>query len=69
MPDVTNQDVSAAQATLVQQGFEVIQQDQETCDVAAGTVTAQTPAPGTEVDQGSRVVITVAQEPEEGCDG
>jgi eukaryotic-like serine/threonine-protein kinase len=67
VPNVTGQDVTAAEATLLQQGFEVIRQPQDTCDVPVDTVMAQTPAPDTEVDQGSRVVLTVAQEPEDGC--
>jgi serine/threonine-protein kinase len=69
VPDVQGQDAAAAEATLLQQGFEVIQQSQETCDVEANMVMGQTPAPGTEVEEGSRVVITVAQEPEQGCNG
>jgi eukaryotic-like serine/threonine-protein kinase len=68
VPDVMGQDAAAAEATLLQQGFEVIQQPQETCDVPANMVMDQTPDPGTEVEQGERVVITVAQEPEQGCD-
>jgi eukaryotic-like serine/threonine-protein kinase len=67
VPDVMGQDAAAAEATLLQQGFEVIQQEQETCDVAANMVMDQTPDPGTEVDRGERVVITVAVEPPDGC--
>jgi serine/threonine-protein kinase len=69
VPDVMGQDAAAAEATLLQQGFEVIRQEQETCDVAANMVMDQTPDPGTEVDQGERVVITVAVEPPDGCGG
>jgi eukaryotic-like serine/threonine-protein kinase len=69
VPDVMNQDATAAEATLLQQGFEVIRQEEQTCDVDANLVMDQTPDPGAEVEQGSRVVITVAQEPEDGCNG
>ena len=67
VPDVRGQEAGAAEATLLQQGFEVIQQPQETCDVPANIVMDQTPDPGSEVEQGERVVITVAEEPGDGC--
>jgi beta-lactam-binding protein with PASTA domain/predicted Ser/Thr protein kinase len=66
VPNVTDQDVTAAEATLLQQGFEVIRQEQEGCPV--NIVLTQTPPADTQVDQGSRVVLTVAVEPEDGCD-
>jgi eukaryotic-like serine/threonine-protein kinase len=68
VPDVMGQDAADAEATLLQQGFEVIRQSQETCEENPDTVMGQTPEPGTEVEEGSRVVITVAVEPPTGCE-
>ncbi|HEX2360437.1 MAG TPA: Stk1 family PASTA domain-containing Ser/Thr kinase [Jiangellaceae bacterium] len=67
VPDVRDQDEGAARAALEGLGLQVSAQSEETCDATANTVTDQSPGPGTEVDPGTTVEITVAQEPEDGC--
>ncbi|HJU97853.1 MAG TPA: Stk1 family PASTA domain-containing Ser/Thr kinase [Jiangellaceae bacterium] len=69
VPDVTGDQQGAAEATLRQQGFNVIVQPEETCDEDQGVVFAQDPEGGTEVSPGANVVIRVAQPPPQGCDG
>jgi eukaryotic-like serine/threonine-protein kinase len=68
VPDVRGQSAEAAQTTLGDAGLQASVQTEETCDDPADTVTGQSPSPGTEVEPGTTVEITVAQEPEEGCD-
>jgi serine/threonine-protein kinase len=69
VPDVTGDQQGAAEATLRQQGFNVIVQPEETCDEDQNVVFAQDPEGGTEVSPGANVVIRVAQPPPQGCDG
>ena len=68
VPDVTGQQQGAAEATLRQQGFNVIAQPEATCDENQGVVFAQNPEGGTEVSPGANVVIRVAEPPPQGCD-
>jgi serine/threonine-protein kinase len=68
VPDVTGQQQGAAEATLRQQGFTVIAQQETTCDENQGVVFAQDPEAGSEVSQGANVVIRVAEPPPQGCD-
>ncbi|HEU0214204.1 MAG TPA: Stk1 family PASTA domain-containing Ser/Thr kinase [Jiangellaceae bacterium] len=69
VPDVTGQPQGSAEATLRQVGFNPVAQAETTCDVPNGEVFAQNPEGGSEQAPGANVVIRVAQEPEEGCNG
>jgi serine/threonine-protein kinase len=69
VPDVTGQPQGSAEATLRQLGFNPVAQAETTCDVPNGQVFAQNPEGGSEQAPGANVVIRVAQEPEEGCNG
>jgi serine/threonine-protein kinase len=69
VPDVRNQQQGSAEATLRQQGFTVVVQEETTCDFPQGTVFDQNPDAGAEVDEGEKVVILVAVPPDEGCNG
>jgi serine/threonine-protein kinase len=69
VPDVTGQPQGSAEATLRQVGFNPVAQAETTCDVPNGQVFAQNPEGGSEQAPGANVVIRVAQEPEEGCNG
>jgi eukaryotic-like serine/threonine-protein kinase len=69
VPDVTGQPQGSAEAALRQVGFNPVAQAETTCDVPNGEVFAQNPEGGSEQAPGANVVIRVAQEPEEGCNG
>src|ERR687891_317635 len=69
VPDVTGQQQGSAEAALRQVGFNPVAQGETTCDVPNGQVFAQNPEGGSEQPPGVNVVIRVAQEPEEGCNG
>jgi serine/threonine-protein kinase len=69
VPDVTGQPQGSAEATLRQLGFNPVAQGETTCDVPNGEVFAQNPEGGSEQAPGANVVIRVAQEPPEGCNG
>jgi beta-lactam-binding protein with PASTA domain/predicted Ser/Thr protein kinase len=54
---------------LLEPDFDVdVTDPQPTCDVEAGRVVGQNPAAGTELEPGSTVTITLAEEPPQGCD-
>lgn len=61
VPDLRNRQVDDAEALLGAKGLESTIESTEECDVAAGIVTAQAPAPATKVDGGSTVTLTVCQ--------
>jgi serine/threonine-protein kinase len=69
VPDVTGQPQGSAEATLRQLGFNPVAQGETTCDEPNGEVFAQNPEGGSEQAPGVNVVIRVAQEPPEGCNG
>lgn len=65
VPEVRGAGRTEAQRRLEAAGFEVATQEQETEEQDPGTVLTQAPAPGTRVDEGSTVTITVAKRPAE----
>ena len=65
VPGVTGRTREEARSALEAAGLRVQIDEQETASVAAGTVTAQDPAAGARVAEGTTVTITVATEPEE----
>jgi len=65
VPDVTGQSLDAARAALERIGLETTVQRQESADADPGTVLRQDPAAGAEVDAGTTVTLTVAEEVEE----
>ncbi len=60
VPDVTGATEAQARSDLAQAGFEVQVVEQESSSSSPGTVLAQSPQPGTQLDRGSLVTITVA---------
>lgn len=64
-PDVQGEDVEDARSTLQAAGLAANATEQEDLEAEPGTVLAQSPAPGTAVDKGSTVALTVAVEPAE----
>ncbi|MFW6203780.1 MAG: Stk1 family PASTA domain-containing Ser/Thr kinase [Actinomycetota bacterium] len=72
VPDVSTQGYNESEARNIledQAGFDVEAQVQQTCSVDAGTVIGQSPAAGEDRPAGSEVTITIAEEPDEGCEG
>ncbi|WP_409470909.1 Stk1 family PASTA domain-containing Ser/Thr kinase [Streptomyces sp. HC307] len=61
VPDVEDLLFDDAKSTLTEKGFEVEQQAQESTETP-GTVLAQNPKGGTELEKGSTVTLTVAKE-------
>ena len=61
VPDLRNRAVAEAEGILTERNLESALENTTDCDVAAGTVTAQTPAAATKVDEGSTVTLTVCQ--------
>jgi eukaryotic-like serine/threonine-protein kinase len=62
VPDVVGKSFDEAQSTLQAAGFRVTRKDKETDKEDPGTVLAQNPKSGGEVDSGSTVELTVAKE-------
>jgi serine/threonine-protein kinase len=62
VPDVTGEDEESARSILQNDGWRVVVRD-TTTDIPDedGTVTTQDPAPGSEAEPGSRVIIYVAR--------
>ena len=65
VPDVRELDREEARRQLEDRDLRVTVRERETNDEDPGQVLEQDPAPGTEVEEGSSVTITVAKEPEE----
>src|SRR4029078_11513218 len=63
VPTVLGLDGDSARSKLRSLGFEVLSDGATSDTVPPGQVSAQDPAPGTQVDAGSRVVITVSTGP------
>ena len=63
VPSVTGQSVDAAAAALANSGFKLARREQETNSRDPGTVLAQSPSGGQQVDKGSTVTLTVAKQP------
>ena len=61
VPDLRNRPVADAEALLTTKNLESARENTQDCDVAPGTVTAQSPAPATKVDVGSQVTLTVCE--------
>jgi beta-lactam-binding protein with PASTA domain/predicted Ser/Thr protein kinase len=62
IPDVTNQQLSDARATLTAAGFKVATSDKESTTEDPGTVLAESPGSG-QAPKGSTVTLTVAKAP------
>jgi len=62
VPNTVGESAAVARTTLVNAGFEVDQETQESTTVTAGNVISQTPAGGTSATRGALVTITVATE-------
>jgi serine/threonine-protein kinase len=60
VPNVVSQNVDAATATLVHQGFRVSQLQDQTSTQPPGTVISQDPAGGRKADKGSTIVLTIS---------
>jgi serine/threonine-protein kinase len=65
VPDVTGRPVEAAEAALADLGLRATTTERESADEDPGTVLAQDPVAGAEVDPGTTVTLTVATEPAE----
>jgi serine/threonine-protein kinase len=63
VPDVRNRSQTSAEELLGEKNLESSIQPTEDCNVEAGTVTDQSPAPATRVDEGSSVTLTVCSPP------
>jgi beta-lactam-binding protein with PASTA domain/tRNA A-37 threonylcarbamoyl transferase component Bud32 len=63
VPDVVGKSFEEAQSTLQAAGFKVTRKDKESESKDAGTVLAQDPKGGAQIDSGSTVALTVAKEP------
>ena len=66
LPDFTQMTVAEAAEEADRLGIDLVQTTEES-EEEVGTILAQDPAPGTEVDVGSEVAITVAGGPGRGC--
>lgn len=64
VPDVTDATEAQARSDLAQAGFVVQMVEQLSTVAAPGTVLAQSPQPGTQLERGSSVTITVSIAPE-----
>jgi serine/threonine-protein kinase len=62
VPDVTNQPFANARSALLGQGFTVARVDIQS-DQPQGVVIQMDPQPGTQVDKGSRITLTVSKGP------
>jgi eukaryotic-like serine/threonine-protein kinase len=62
VPDVVGKDYQAARVALVNAGFQV-QQERVTSDAPKDRVLREDPQPGTEVDKGSTITLTVSDGP------
>jgi eukaryotic-like serine/threonine-protein kinase len=62
VPDVVGKSFDEAQSALQAAGFKVTRKDKETDKEDPGTVLAQVPKGGTQVDSGSPIELTVAKE-------
>jgi serine/threonine-protein kinase len=60
VPDVTGATEAQARSDLAQAGFVVQMVEQESTVAPPGTVLAQSPQPGTQLERGSLVTITVS---------
>jgi beta-lactam-binding protein with PASTA domain/tRNA A-37 threonylcarbamoyl transferase component Bud32 len=65
VPDVTGRSEDAARSALEDEGLKVTVRRQDSQNEDPGTVLAQDPKGGSEVDAGSSVALTVAREPRE----
>ena len=65
VPDVVGKSEDDARATLESAGFDVAVRRRESADEKSGAVLAQTPGAGENAPNGSRVTITVAEQPAE----
>jgi serine/threonine-protein kinase len=65
VPEVVGLSQAEAENELARLGLQVQVDERETGDVPAGQVFRQSPEPGTELEEGDTVVITVAVQPEE----
>ncbi|HVL97868.1 MAG TPA: Stk1 family PASTA domain-containing Ser/Thr kinase [Egibacteraceae bacterium] len=63
VPDVTGQDISAAQAALQAEGFQTVLEAEENADVPENTVIRTDPPAGAMVDEGSTVTIFYSEGP------
>ena len=63
VPDVVGKSEDDARATLESAGFDVAVRRRESADEKSGAVLAQTPGAGENAPNGSRVTITVAEQP------
>jgi eukaryotic-like serine/threonine-protein kinase len=63
VPDVRNKQVDEAKSILADKGLGVNVNETEFGDAQPGTVLDQSPSPGSSVDAGSTVSLTVAKEP------
>ncbi len=64
VPDVVGQQADAAASELESKGFTVTRERRTTSEGEPGTVVAQNPSAGTEVEPGTEVTIVVARAPE-----
>jgi len=62
VPDVVGKSFDEAQSDLQAAGFKVTRKDKESDNEDPGTVLAQVPKGGTQVDSGSPIELTVAKE-------
>ena len=65
VPDVRDLDREEARRRLEEEDLEVSVQTEESTEEDPGQVLSQDPAPGTELEKGSTVTLTVAEEPSE----
>jgi beta-lactam-binding protein with PASTA domain/tRNA A-37 threonylcarbamoyl transferase component Bud32 len=63
VPDVVGKSFEEAQSTLQAAGFKATRKDKESDTKDPGTVLAQDPKSGVQIDSGSTVALTVAKEP------
>jgi eukaryotic-like serine/threonine-protein kinase len=63
VPNVVGKSFDEAQSTLQAAGFKVTRKDKESEDKDPGTVLAQSPKGGVQIDSGSTIALTVAKEP------
>jgi eukaryotic-like serine/threonine-protein kinase len=63
VPEVIGKSFDEASSTLQAAGFKVTRKDKESDTKDPGTVLAQDPKGGTQVDSGTTVALTVAKEP------
>jgi len=66
VPTVAGQQVTAAEASLRDKGFEVVKQDESHPEIPTGSATRTDPAAGTPLDEGETVTMFVSTGPIEG---